>query len=620
MECRASTPFRCLLVVLGAFFITPSLHAGWKDLLAAANLDASPVILLEGASPQAAAVGIVPSSKTVRVRSIRDSFNQPLELVWRQDESVPIFSLPDQARIFTRERWTGAPLAAGWPDGGRIVFWTATSIGEQGFERYPYLLQALVSLGLKPRAVSRDLWAFFDASYRLRADPDYLAALWRKGGIAGLHIAAWQFWEPDAQHDAWLSALISACHRHAILIYAWIELPHVSQRFWQDHPEWREKTATGQDAHLDWRKLMNLADPACDRAIHAGLDALVNRFDWDGLNLGELYFESLEGYLNPARFTPFHPLVRKQFQSSHGFDPVELYDASSARFHLKSAAPVRQFLEFRAALARSLQKRWLARLAAYQTSKPGLDIVLTHIDDRFDTTMRDALGADAAALLPETERHGATFLIEDPATLWHLGPGRYPEIARRYAPLASRPGLLAIDLNIVERYQDVYPSKQQTGGELILLVRRAAESFPRVALYFENSIAAPDWPLLAAAAASGVRVRPAGGESLEVSSERPVRLPWSGCAEVDGLRWPVGSDTDVLLPAGTHRVSPCPGPAARPIADLNATLLGVERTAAGWRLHYQARSRAIVVPAFKGKPAGSILLPAGKGQFAWTDD
>ena len=31
---------------------------------------------------------------------------------------------------------------------------------------------------------------------------------------------------------------------------------------------------------------------------------------------------------------------------------------------------------------------------------PDLDIVLTHVDDRFDTGMKDAIGADAGRVLP----------------------------------------------------------------------------------------------------------------------------------------------------------------------------------------------------------------------------
>jgi hypothetical protein len=36
---------------------------------------------------------------------------------------------------------------------------------------------------------------------------------------------------------------------------------------------------------------------------------------------------------------------------------------------------------------------------------------------------------------------------------------------------------LAIDLNIVDRYQNVYPTKQQTGTELFELVHQAAATF-----------------------------------------------------------------------------------------------------------------------------------------------
>ncbi len=41
---------------------------------------------------------------------------------------------------------------------------------------------------------------------------------------------------------------------------------------------------------------------------------LVGRFDWDGVNLAELYFESLEGAANPARFTPMNQDVRNEFR------------------------------------------------------------------------------------------------------------------------------------------------------------------------------------------------------------------------------------------------------------------------------------------------------------------
>ncbi len=328
----------------------------------------------------------------------------------------------------------------------------------------------------------------------------------------------------------------------------WLELPHVSEKFWDAHPEWREKTAILQDAQLDWRKLMNLNNPDCFAAVSQGVKQLVGRFDWDGVNLAELYFESLEGAANPARFTPMNQDVRDEFRGLHGFDPIELFQSAKPRAspttrasgHFSITAPI-----WRAASRRNGS----AQIESIRASKPDLDFVLTHVDDRFDTRMHDLIGADAARVLPLLDQHDFTFLIEDPATIWNLGPQRYPQIAARYQPLTTHTDHLAIDINIVERYQDVYPTKQQTGTELFQLVHLAAQSFSRVALYFENSILTPDLPLLASAAAS-VDKAEQNGSRIVIESHNGVGVPWQGPALVNGRLWPVRSDTTLWLPAG----------------------------------------------------------------------
>ena len=42
--------------------------------------------------------------------------------------------------------------------------------------------------------------------------------------------------------------------------------------------------------------------------------------------MAELYFESLEGAGNPARFTPMNEDVRAAFRQEAGFDPKLLFD------------------------------------------------------------------------------------------------------------------------------------------------------------------------------------------------------------------------------------------------------------------------------------------------------
>ena len=64
---------------------------------------------------------------------------------------------------------------AGLKRGAGSVLWLATKPGVRGYERFPYVLQALADLGLQPPLRSNRLWAFFDSSYRSRVDLDYFA-------------------------------------------------------------------------------------------------------------------------------------------------------------------------------------------------------------------------------------------------------------------------------------------------------------------------------------------------------------------------------------------------------------------------------------------------------------
>jgi len=220
--------------------------------------------------------------------------------------------------------------------------------------------------------------------------------------------------------------------------------------------------------------------------------------------------------------------------------------------------------------------------------------VLTHVDDRFDTGMKDAIGADASRVLPLLDKHAFSFLIEDPATVWNLGPQRYPEIAKRYQPLTTHPGKLAIDINIVDRYQDVYPTKQQTGTELFELVHLASTAFPRVALYFENSILAPDLALLAAAS-SDVTSYAKDKKRVTLDSPNGVELVWNNeGALVDGKPWPMLSKTAVRLPPGQHAIEPAAKRDALTVEDLNARLRTASAEGKRLSFEYSSDSRAIV--------------------------
>ncbi|HKE23135.1 MAG TPA: hypothetical protein VKB88_12290 [Bryobacteraceae bacterium] len=70
------------------------------------------------------------------------------------------------------------------------------------------------------------------------------------------------------------------------------------------------------------------------------------------------------------------------------------------------------------------------------------------------------------------------------------GPAASRLHRRRCRALATHTDKLATDLKIVERYQNVCPTKQQT-GTLFGGVPNATANFKRVALYFANSLLRP---------------------------------------------------------------------------------------------------------------------------------
>jgi len=564
------------------------------------------ILVIEGHSLLSERLNVERLNESVHVRQIRDESSPELPIVWAQPEKFEAAKLAKDWTVRAKDRWSGAPALALRKLGAGAVLWTATAIGSSGYERYPFLPQALVAAGLKMRARGEGLWAFFDAGFRQRADLDYLVSRWKRAGIGAIHVTSWQFDEAPQERAVWLEKLIALCHQNLIQVYAWVELPHVSEVFWQSHPECREKTATGMEASLDWRRLMNLVEPRCVALAETSVLKLLRRFDWDGVNLGELYFESLEGHGNPARFTPFNDAVRAEYKQLYGRDPLE---------DLKGEG-LPQLLEYRANLAARLQSDWLSKLEILRQAKPDLDIVLTHIDDRFDTGMRDALGADAARLLRGTEGLGTGFLIEDPATVWHLGPQRYREIRKRYEGLTSEPERLSIDLNIVDRYQDVYPTRRQTGAELAQLIHEAAASFDQVAMYFEYSLRPVDLPLLAPAAARVASWEEDEGVLL-LKLLSPARLQWIGGAVVNGIAWPLTDGESLFLPAGEWRIEATKEMPTKLIRDLNVRLEGLSLDDEGYKLDYSSRTRGSLVVQSAGG-IEHVALARGKGSFRFS--
>jgi hypothetical protein len=126
-------------------------------------------------------------------------------------------------------------------------------------------------------------------------------------------------------------------------------------------------------------------------------------------------------------------------------------------------------------------------------------------------------------------------------------------------------------------------------------VHLAAGAFSRVALYFENSILAPDLKFLSAAAAS-VRRMDKAEDTWTVDSPGGVGVRWAGGATLDGKPWPLTDGATIWVPAGVHKLSPsAAGPETR-VLDFNGDLQSAEALSNGeLQLDYSASSRAIAI-------------------------
>src|SRR2546425_12512036 len=142
-------------------------------------------------------------------------------------------------------------------------------------------------------------------------------------------------WVETPQWTYRYAKLIELAHQNAMLVYAWLPLPLVSEKFWQDHPEWREKNLRDEEVNVEWRQAVSLVDPACREAAKEWITGFLSRFDFDGVNIAGLSFGG-EAVDKPETFSPFSEAALKDFQEQRGFDPREIWTEDGPRFWKRS--------------------------------------------------------------------------------------------------------------------------------------------------------------------------------------------------------------------------------------------------------------------------------------------
>jgi hypothetical protein len=90
-----------------------------------AKVESGATLILEGASPLATSFGFRQHLETVPVLHLVDTHNPTLPVIWEKSVELHRTDAPYDALIFAKERWTGAPIVAGYRLGAGAVRRTA---------------------------------------------------------------------------------------------------------------------------------------------------------------------------------------------------------------------------------------------------------------------------------------------------------------------------------------------------------------------------------------------------------------------------------------------------------------------------------------------------------------
>jgi hypothetical protein len=591
-------------------------------------------LVTDGESPLSRTLG-VRLGEASAVNSVTSRVFANEENRWADHPVVPWVAQPavEDDSIYYADRDLGHPLVIGGRLGqGRFLYFAPLydPLSGGGYGRFPGLPYLLINeFHVRPMLKRRGADAYFDPGYRNNISIERLVPLWRRSGIRTVHAAAWHFYDKYSYDYA---RLIRVAHQNGILIYAWIEWPHISEYFWNRHPEWREKTGRLTDAHLDWRYLMDLQNPQCLKAALDDLKHFLLANDWDGVDVAELTFES-QGPERPEWFTPFSAEARAGFQKLSGFDPVELFDVASPHHWAKDGAGLKAFYDYRRAENQRLLHSILGAVdeASRARGRPW-ETVVTLIDVLGHPELSDQLGIDGSGTIETVNHHQATLQVEDPARDWGKSPERYAALGERYRGLhLSRP--FSIDINVMPVHpagQAGFATSQQTGSELLRLWQVAAGQTPRVCLYSESSVSEQDWDILPYAMAEKADVRK-DGPAWVVTAPYTVTLELDDRTSkyrLDGKPWPCSDKGEALIPAGEHRLTPAGANRSwfdtselEPrLLSISGELLGAQARGRGLEVEYSSQGRCAMMfnnPFSKilidGRPANLSMLRGDSG-------
>ena len=521
-------------------------------------------IVLDSKTDLAKDFGMEYANTRIDVRHVRDKLFPEEKIAWRYAELVNKFDTDNLDKIFCADEVTETPMVIGKHYGkGKILYINSRfdPYSQQGYSQYPFFLEYVRRFfQLRPIVRREQLEVFFEPGSRRLYSVENLIRSWVSNGIRIIHVSGWHEY-PKYTWD--YARLIRLAHANGILVYAWLEPPQVSQMFWDNHPEWREKNIFGEDVKPAWRYPVALTDTQCVQEITRVYRSILKSYDWDGVDLGELYFESGRGFKEPKQFTPAHPSARLELKRKYGIDLKAAFESLSPSYWKTNTQVLETIVNYRVQKIKSIYETLLGAFSEFVITKPGFQIIVTALDNFGSPELREQFGIDMNSIIELQKRYGFTLQVEDPQSKWSGNPRRYITLGKQYSNLVDSSKLM-LDLNILSfRKKDAilpFPTLIQTGTESFDLIRAASLGTPRLTIYSEASVNPQDLSFFSNALASDVHYRfTESGIAVQTQSSFVLRLP-KEVTEItlDGTPMPPFRDNRYIIPAGEHSITISP--------------------------------------------------------------
>ncbi len=497
-----------------------------------------------------------------RLQLIRDNYFPQEFISWKYSQLVNKFDYNDDDEIFCEDATTGLAAAIGRKFGNGKVIYFNTFFDQNtphGYSNYPYAMEYVKKyFHLQPVFKKENLEVYFDPGLRQNTSVENLIKIWVKQGIRIIHIAGWHQY-PKYNYD--YQRVIRLAHANGILVYLWLEPPYISQKFWDKHPEWREKNFKNDDVISVWRYPVALTDEKCMQTVISDYLEFLKAYDWDGVNIAELHFEAGKGFEDPKLFTPMHPSACKEFKKKYGFDLKQIFDPTSDYYWKSNQKAKEDVIKYRVDKIAEIHDKILEAVTNYAKSKSGFNVMVTFLDTYFSPENITYYGANSDKMIELQKKYGFILQPEDPISKWSTDPFRYVEFGKYYARKMSDTTKLSIDLNILlfRKKDEVtpFPTLLQTGIESYELVNFSSTGAPRTTIYSEATCNAQDLSFFPYAGSSFVKYQYTdNGYSVSSPYSFILQLPANiKVITVDDQSVMGCRDNRFLIPAGNHTIN-----------------------------------------------------------------